>query len=78
MKTKRSETKGEIEKMIYDLFKVCDETVDIKSFVNFENEFSKVIKGYGFDLHQIYYGKSFEEMKKTYRRYDQLKELEGQ
>ncbi|OFY87776.1 MAG: hypothetical protein A3F72_02740 [Bacteroidetes bacterium RIFCSPLOWO2_12_FULL_35_15] len=65
--------KKKIEKMIHDLFRVCDCWVDIDCFVRFENDFCKAVKKHGFDLHQIYYGKSFAEMKRTYKRYDELK-----
>lgn len=64
---------NKVKKMIYDLFRVCDCWVDISCFVRFENEFSQVTKKYGFDLHQIYFGKSFSEMKRTYKRYGELK-----
>ena len=65
------------KQMIFDLFRVGDCWVDIDCFVRFENEFSQVTKKYGFDLHQIYYGKSFAEMKRTYKRYDELKNMKS-
>ena len=59
----------EIQKMIYELFRLCDGYVELKHFVQFEDEFSKVVKDGGYDLHQIYYGKSYDEMKAKYARY---------
>lgn len=62
----------EIEKMIYRLFRLCDKYVELKHSVEFEDECSKVVKKFGHDLHQIYYGKTYEEMKAKYSRYDIL------
>lgn len=73
---KKKETlyeKKAIEKLIYNIFRVCDSWVDIEVFVRFEDEFSKETRKFGFDLHKIYYGKSFAEMKKKYTRYNELK-----
>jgi hypothetical protein len=66
--------KEAIEKMIFNLFRVGDMWVHIGCFVRFENDFSKEAKKFGFDLHKIYYGKSFAELKRTYARYGVLKE----
>ncbi len=64
--------KADIELMIKKLFETCDQYVWVEDCVQFEDQFSKVTKKFGFDLHQIYYGKSYKEMKATYIRYNVL------
>lgn len=62
-----------IDKMIHDMFRLCDEYVGISVFIEFEDKFSKVAKKAGYDLHKIYYGKTYQEMKAKYNRYKVLK-----
>jgi hypothetical protein len=67
------EKKDKIEKMIHNLFRLCDETVGLSHFIEFEDSFSKVVNKAGYDLHKIYYGKPYQEMKEKYDRYRVLK-----
>lgn len=55
--------KKEVEKMIYDLFRVCDRTVWLDDWSRFEKEFGEVTEKFGFDLYKIFYGKTTAEMK---------------
>lgn len=71
------EEKKHIETLIKDLFRVCDKWLDVEDFVLFEKEFSEVTKKHGYNLHEIYYGKSLEAMKTRYQRYDRLNESKG-
>lgn len=52
MRTKKPET----QKMIYDIFKLCDETVWMEDFFDFQKSFEKILKKFGYDLYPIYYG----------------------
>jgi len=60
------------ETMVWEIFRLCDEYVWIDDFVEFEDKFGRITKQSGIDLHKIYYGKSYSEMKKTYARYNEL------
>lgn len=57
MKTKLRDT----EKMLHDLFKLCDSTVWLEDWLDFHNAFEKILKKNGYDLYTIYYGKSKKE-----------------
>lgn len=65
--------KKELDEVVLKLFRLCDQYVDISKFVEFEDKFSKIVKKHKVDLHELYYGMSYKEMKKKYRRYDSLK-----
>lgn len=65
--------KKELDELVLKLFRLCDQYVDIKNFVEFEDKFSKIVKKQKVDLHELYYGMPYKEMKKQYRRYDSLK-----
>jgi len=64
--------KKAVEKLIYNLFRVCDSWVYVDDFVRFEDDFSKETSKFDIDLHKIYYGKSYHEMKNKYARYNEL------
>lgn len=67
MKTKKTET----EKMIYKLFKLCDQTVWLEDFFDFQKSFEKILKKFGYDLFPIYFGMSKKEwMKKKKEIYE--------
>lgn len=59
--------------MVVKLFRLCDQYVHIDDFVVFEDKFSKITKKYKIDLHELYYGRPYKDMKKTYKRYDKLR-----
>lgn len=58
------------EKLIHNLFRICDKYVNTEDFVEFEKEFAAEVKQTtGLDLYQIYYGESFDSLKQKYARY---------
>ena len=61
MKTKKTPT----EKMICEIFKLCDETVWVEDWLEFQKAFEKILKKFGHDLYPIYFGKSKKEFIKT-------------
>ncbi len=52
---------NDIEKMIYELFSLCDKTVWMEDWLDFHKSFEKILKKFGYELHLIYYGKSKKE-----------------
>lgn len=58
------------EKLIFNLFKVCDKYIDVDDFVDFESEFAEIVLEFtGMDLYEIYYGENFDKLKEKYKRY---------
>lgn len=49
------------EKMIYEIFRMCDETVWMEDFFDFQEGFEKILKKFGYDLFPIYFGISKKE-----------------
>jgi hypothetical protein len=60
MKTKKTET----EKMICEIFKLCDGTVWLEDWFDFQKSFEKILKKFNYDLYPIYFGKTKAEFKK--------------
>lgn len=60
MKAKKTET----EKMIYEIFRLCDGTVWAEDWFDFQKSFEKLLKKFGYDLYPIYFGKSKKEWEK--------------
>lgn len=60
--------KKEVEKMIYYLFRVCDETVWLNDWAVFEKKFGEITQKFGFDLYKIYHGKTLAEMQSQYKK----------
>ena len=54
---KNSNHKTETEKMLFEIFRICDETVWLKDWNGFQKSFGKIIKKYGYDLRKIYFEK---------------------
>lgn len=61
MKSKKEDT----EKMIYDIFKLCDGTVWVEDWKDFQKSFEKILKKFGYDLYPIYFGKTKAEFMKA-------------
>jgi 5'-deoxynucleotidase YfbR-like HD superfamily hydrolase len=61
MKTKTTDT----EKMIYEIFKLCDRTVWMEDWLEFQKTFEKILKKFGYDIYPIYYGKTKKEFMKA-------------
>lgn len=57
MKTKKTKT----EKMIKEIFRLCDQTVWMEDWFDFQESFEKILKKHGLDLYPIYFGKSKKE-----------------
>lgn len=55
----------DIEKMIFELFSLCDKTVWIEDWLDFHKSFEKILKKFGYDIYQIYYGRSKKEFMTT-------------
>lgn len=53
--------KKETEKMIREIFQLCDKTVWLEDFFDFQEAFEKILKKHGLDLYPIYFGKSKEK-----------------
>jgi hypothetical protein len=78
VKSKKTET----EKMIYEIFRLCDGTVWLEDWFDFQKSFEKILKKFGHDLYPIYFGKSKKEFikhrKETYDKWvgDKAKQVE--
>lgn len=57
--------KQEIEKMIYDIFRICDSHVDIGLWDDFHKEIEKTLKKRKLDIWKIYYGMSEKQFRKS-------------
>lgn len=54
-------TKKETEKMLYDIFRLCDRTVWLEDFPDFQKTFEKIIKKRGYNLWKMYFGVASEK-----------------
>lgn len=61
MKTEKEKT----EKMICEIFKLCDSTVWIEDWLDFQKSFDKIVKKFGYNLYPIYFGKTKAEFIKS-------------
>ena len=66
--------KTKTEKMIYDIFRLCDKTVWLEDFLDFQKGFEKILKKRGYNLWKIYFGVPSEEVwrqkcKKSWEKY---------
>ncbi len=50
-----------VEKLIYDIFRLCDRTVWMEDWQDFQDSFEGILIKRGLDLYMIYHGKSKEE-----------------
>ena len=57
MKNKKNQT----EKMLCEIFRLCDKTVWLEDFFDFQEAFEKILQKHGYDLYPIYFGKTKEE-----------------
>ena len=63
--------KNKTEKMIYEIFRLCDKTVWLEDWHEFQETFEKILKTFGYDLYPIYFGKTKEDwMKQKKEVYD--------
>ena len=64
--------------MIYEIFRLCDGTVWLEDWFDFQEAFEKIIKKHGLDLYPIYFGKSKKKWiaakKKMYNKWIKDKE----
>ena len=63
MKTKGK--KEDTEKMICEIFRLCDGTVWLEDWFEFQKSFEKILKKFGYDLYPIYFGKTKTEFMKS-------------
>jgi hypothetical protein len=57
-KIKHGNSKTETEKMLYHLFRLCDETVWVDDWPAFMKSFEKILKKFGYDIYSIYFGRN--------------------
>ena len=48
--------KKQIEKLIFQIFKLCDETIWLEDWFEFQVAFEKILKKFGLDIYPIYFG----------------------
>ena len=70
----KNKNKIETEKMLWDIFRLCDETVWIADMLDFQKVFEKILKKRGYNLWKIYFGvpseKAWrEKCRKSYEKY---------
>lgn len=61
------------EKIIFEIFRLCDKTVWLEDWFDFQESFEKILKKFGYDLYPIYFGKTKKEFiadkKKLYQKW---------
>lgn len=63
------------EKLIYDIFRLCDKTVWLEDFKKFQSEFEGILKNRGYNLWKIYFNVPSEKVwrkkcRKSWERYN--------
>lgn len=48
----------ELECLVFQIFRICDQYVDIHDFEDFKKDFQSLLDTYDLDIEDIYYGKT--------------------
>lgn len=67
--------KAKTEKLIYDIFRLCDKTVWIDDWKDFHKSFDKIVKKFGYDLNSIYFNKKKVFKKNKNKRKELFKKM---